>query len=69
MQIDNATIAQMCTLLSDNSSYTFIYKGKNKEMHDWSLMINNELATLISLRDMGFEINETKKKVMTYRVH
>ncbi len=67
IMIDNATIEEMTSILSDFSKYTFIYKGKNKTIYDWNIHYKFNKFTIEQLRDeLGFIVNEEEQKFVFY---
>ncbi len=65
--IDNATIAQMATALSDLMPYLFVYNGENKEIYDWNIHYKFQEMTFSQLKDeLNFDLTEEERKIETY---
>lgn len=69
IMIDNATIEEMLTILSENSGYNFIYKGRNKQKYDWNIQYNDKPQVYQQLTDeLDFKIIEKERKVSYFYI-
>ncbi len=67
--IDNATIEDMTTILSDFSELTFIYQGKDEQKYDWNLHYKNSNYTLEQLsEELGFKVKKENKRLRYYYI-
>ena len=67
IKIDNATPEQLFKILSQQTPYTFIYIGKNKNLYDWSIIYQNKELLINQLaNDLDFEIQEKEVPVKQY---
>lgn len=69
LMIDNATIKEMVSALSEFSEHPFIYKGSDKNKYDWKVHYKYSDFTFDQLRsELGFKVTEKQKKVNLYYI-